>query len=111
MEDFVTWVDTSKLKRTIMRYNDEVRSKTFADIHHVTNSPLHSWTTSTCYNVFTQICFLRRFIYGIQGHIFSEPSSSTSSHVLYTRSTITQLSTYPLDDFAAVPDEVPGNIN
>jgi U3 small nucleolar ribonucleoprotein protein IMP3 len=26
MEDFVTWVDTSKLKRTIMRYNDEVRS-------------------------------------------------------------------------------------
>lgn len=24
MEDFVTWVDTSKLKRTIMRYNDEV---------------------------------------------------------------------------------------
>ena len=25
MEDFVTWVDTSKLKRTIMSYNDEVR--------------------------------------------------------------------------------------
>ena len=24
MEDFVTWVDQSKLKRTIMRYNDEV---------------------------------------------------------------------------------------
>src|ERR1700733_1848294 len=24
MEDFVTWVDTSKLKRTIMKYNDEV---------------------------------------------------------------------------------------
>jgi hypothetical protein len=24
MEDFVTWVDTSKLKRTVMRYNDEV---------------------------------------------------------------------------------------
>ena len=24
MEDFVTWVDTSKLKRTIMQYNDEV---------------------------------------------------------------------------------------
>jgi hypothetical protein len=28
MEDFVTWVDTSKLKRTIMKYNDEVRSFT-----------------------------------------------------------------------------------
>ena len=26
MEDFVTWVDTSKLKRTIMAYNDEVRA-------------------------------------------------------------------------------------
>lgn len=26
MEDFVTWVDTSKLKRTIMKYNDEVCS-------------------------------------------------------------------------------------
>lgn len=25
MEDFVTWVDTSRLKRTVMRYNDEVR--------------------------------------------------------------------------------------
>ena len=24
MEDFVTWVDTSKLKRSIMKYNDEV---------------------------------------------------------------------------------------
>lgn len=23
-EDFVTWVDTSKLKRTIMKYNDEL---------------------------------------------------------------------------------------
>jgi U3 small nucleolar ribonucleoprotein protein IMP3 len=24
MEDFVTWVDTSARKRTIMKYNDEV---------------------------------------------------------------------------------------
>jgi hypothetical protein len=29
MEDFVTWVDTSKLKRTIMQYNDEVSSMYF----------------------------------------------------------------------------------
>lgn len=29
MEDFVTWVDTSKLKRTIMSYNDEVRLLSF----------------------------------------------------------------------------------
>lgn len=27
MEDFVTWVDTSKLKRTIMNYNDEVSDR------------------------------------------------------------------------------------
>jgi U3 small nucleolar ribonucleoprotein protein IMP3 len=25
MEDFVTWVDTSKIKRKIMKYNDKVR--------------------------------------------------------------------------------------
>lgn len=24
MEDFVTWVDTSKIKRTVMQYNNEV---------------------------------------------------------------------------------------
>ena len=24
MEDFVTWVDTSKLKRTVASYNDEL---------------------------------------------------------------------------------------
>jgi ribosomal protein S4 len=24
MEDFVTWVDTSKIKRKIMKYNDKV---------------------------------------------------------------------------------------
>jgi U3 small nucleolar ribonucleoprotein protein IMP3 len=26
LEDFVTWVDTSAKKRTIMKYNDEVSS-------------------------------------------------------------------------------------
>ena len=29
MEDFVTWVDTSKLKRTIMKYNDEVSKPSY----------------------------------------------------------------------------------
>jgi U3 small nucleolar ribonucleoprotein protein IMP3 len=24
MEDYVTWVDTSKLKRVVMQYNDEL---------------------------------------------------------------------------------------
>lgn len=28
MEDFVTWVDTSKIKRKIMKYNDKVSSQT-----------------------------------------------------------------------------------
>lgn len=30
MEDFVTWVDTSKIKRKIMKYNDKV---SYRDIH------------------------------------------------------------------------------
>lgn len=30
MEDFVTWVDTSKIKRKIMKYNDKVRNCTSA---------------------------------------------------------------------------------
>lgn len=24
MEDYVTWVDTSKIKRTVMKYNDKL---------------------------------------------------------------------------------------
>ena len=36
MEDFVTWVDTSKLKRTIMQYNDEVRSRIFISVRFLT---------------------------------------------------------------------------
>jgi hypothetical protein len=50
MEDFVTWVDTSKVKRTIMSYNDEVwnyfpsklRESSLTQI-----SELNSWTTLT----------------------------------------------------------------
>lgn len=34
MEDFVTWVDTSKLKRTIMRYNDEVNISSTLALPH-----------------------------------------------------------------------------
>lgn len=30
MEDFVTWVDTSARKRTIMKYNDEVSNWTLS---------------------------------------------------------------------------------
>ena len=37
MEDFVTWVDTSKLKRTVMKYNDEVCSQVFLN-----SIPFHS---------------------------------------------------------------------
>ena len=46
MEDFVTWVDTSKLKRTIMQYNDEV----FSGIFYLCSfsDSMYSWTTSTC---------------------------------------------------------------
>ena len=32
MEDYVTWVDTSKLKRVVMEYNDEVGSFPLRDL-------------------------------------------------------------------------------
>jgi hypothetical protein len=48
MEDFVTWVDTSKLKRTIMQYNDEVRFNLF--YFHSGLTPVNSWTISIFYN-------------------------------------------------------------
>lgn len=45
MEDFVTWVDTSKLKRTVMAYNDEVcPSATFP----VSSLTTYSSTISIC---------------------------------------------------------------
>ena len=47
MEDFVTWVDTSKLKRTIMRYNDEVSRIRTCEAWVVPYS-CSSWTISTC---------------------------------------------------------------
>ena len=49
MEDFVTWVDTSKLKRTVMRYNDEV-----------SDSPplsIETWIFKTSSSSMISICF------------------------------------------------------
>jgi hypothetical protein len=48
MEDFVTWVDTSKLKRTVMQYNDEVRFKLY--YFHCSLTPVNSWTISIFYS-------------------------------------------------------------
>ena len=45
MEDFVTWVDTSKLKRTIMTYNDEVSRKNVRLMDRLTHSFCVSLTT------------------------------------------------------------------
>lgn len=50
MEDFVTWVDTSKLKRTIMRYNDEVCLCLVTMYLKYRSFSLISLTTLTCYN-------------------------------------------------------------
>jgi U3 small nucleolar ribonucleoprotein protein IMP3 len=51
MEDFVTWVDTSKLKRTIMSYNDEVKEFSYFHIHSILLmcTFLNSWTTTIFY--------------------------------------------------------------
>ena len=54
MEDFVTWVDTSKLKRTIMRYNDEVSRIRTCEAWVVPYS-CSSWTISTCSKIAAQI--------------------------------------------------------
>ena len=67
MEDFVTWVDTSKLKRTVMAYNDEVCiSFMFSMSYRMIECVFSSSMTSTCYN--------RRFI----------SSSSSSSIAMIT---------------------------
>lgn len=51
MEDFVTWVDTSKLKRTIMKYNDEASYQySILDLFYTELWLSLSWTTSTCYS-------------------------------------------------------------
>lgn len=53
MEDFVTWVDTSKLKRTIMQYNDEVRNFSLScKLSFPMVSVLSSSTTSIYYRDF-----------------------------------------------------------
>lgn len=49
MEDFVTWVDTSKLKRTIMQYNDEVGAALPCAFYSGAYR-FRSSTTSTCYD-------------------------------------------------------------
>ena len=51
MEDFVTWVDTSKLKRTIAKYNDEVCISFFQDVDEILSYLPPSLTISICYDV------------------------------------------------------------
>ena len=48
MEDFVTWVDTSKLKRTVMAYNDEVSSSVYSPMFPLTE---FSSTILICYEL------------------------------------------------------------
>lgn len=50
MEDFVTWVDTSKLKRTIAKYNDEVCISFFQDEDETLSYLPSSSTISICYD-------------------------------------------------------------
>ncbi len=58
MEDFVTWVDTSARKRTIMKYNDEVglrcppchlSSQRFIGMERIELIAILSWMISTFY--------------------------------------------------------------
>ncbi len=49
MEDFVTWVDTSKLKRTVMQYNDEVVANHHASLQLLVIAFLNSSLTTLIY--------------------------------------------------------------
>ena len=55
MEDFVTWVDTSKLKRTIMNYNDEVHPHNPLSFHSHLTHTFSSLTTSISFNPLLKI--------------------------------------------------------
>ncbi len=48
MEDFVTWVDTSKLKRTILSYNDEVSGFSVLMMHLMVNNTRSSMILIFC---------------------------------------------------------------
>lgn len=64
MEDFVTWVDSSKLKRTVMKYNDEVR--------HSNSKPC---SMLVCLTIFT----VGRLRSVIRDSLLQPPSTSASS--------------------------------
>lgn len=59
MEDFVTWVDTSKIKRTVMNYNDEVSGvKRSWWISYTRNSLM----TLTCCDFNRLVIFIHFFV-------------------------------------------------
>ena len=60
MEDFVTWVDTSKLKRTIAKYNDEVCILFFRGTDETLSYIPSSSTISICYDVASHLAIPRR---------------------------------------------------
>lgn len=61
MEDFVTWVDTSKIKRKIMKYNDKVRFSGTRTGRMDNNDPCG---TLICHKLLTNIPFLSLYIVG-----------------------------------------------
>lgn len=61
MEDFVTWVDTSKIKRTVMNYNDEVSGDKLSCFISYNATSLMTLTSSNLYRPVTFIYFLPSF--------------------------------------------------
>lgn len=85
MEDFVTWVDTSKLKRTIMRYNDEVSLTTclpFTAAHYLF---LVGRFRSPMSFIFVSVYYISYSPSDRQGHIFFVSAQSRQQFVQHSR--------------------------
>jgi hypothetical protein len=65
MEDYVTWVDTSKLRRTVMSYNDEVRFRFPQRGDPMALLMYCSSTTLTSYEVPIQGIFVPNMYYSL----------------------------------------------
>jgi U3 small nucleolar ribonucleoprotein protein IMP3 len=68
MEDYVTWVDTSKIKRKIMKYNDKVRMNNIKRDVPLLTRCFYSWMISIYCKLLDFIIFYFYFIFHITSH-------------------------------------------
>lgn len=81
MEDFVTWVDTSKIKRKIMKYNDKVYRERLLQCILCINMRKSSWTISIfckCVSFYIYLQYILIIFHHSIASIYVENSSSPS---------------------------------